>query len=230
MWIASKLEDVKPPSRTALSYISDFSVSGGQIVRMERHVCSLLQFRLQHVTPFHFLPIYLRASSANVATSPGNTFEGYDPIDVPMVSMVKYVLELSRSSYRLTTERPDLLAASCVYLARATLGIVAKGQRKEPQMKDLYWTKTLQYYTGYDTTDMVRTISAIYMLQITAEPAMSMGAGGCPAYSKYGTQDHHYVSLKVPPRWEDLGLPNFYIDYENYVKSNKWEIETPINT
>lgn len=224
------MEDVKSPSRDELSYISDFSVSDGQLLRMERHICSLLQFRLQLVTPLHFIPIYLRASSANDATSSSNTFEGYDPIDVPMVSMVKYLLELSRSSYRLTKERPDLIAASCVYLARATLGIVAKGKIKEPKIKDLYWTNTLQHYTGYNTTDMVYTIIAIGRLQITAESAVSMGVGGCPAYTKYGTKDHHYVSRKVPPRLEDLGFPYLENDYEDYFKPDIWGIDMHINT
>lgn len=188
------------------------------MLRLERHICSLLQFRLQHVTPYHLLPLFVRASTADDSTTASsNTIEGWDPIDVPFVSMVKYLLELSRASYLLSQERPDLLAASCVYLARATLGIVGNDEKKQNQPKDQYWTKTLTHYTTYDTTDMVDTIITIYGLQIAAESAASKGVDGCPAYKRYRTTDHHCVSLKVPPRLEDLGLPNLDMDYDDFL-------------
>ena len=218
LWIASKLEDVKAPSRQELCYISDYSVSNGQLLRLEQHICTLLQFRLQHVTPYHFLSAFLRASTAEDTASSSSNFDNCDPVNVPIVSMVKYFLELSRASYQLSQERPDLLTASCVYLARATLGIVGKDKKEQTPPNGLYWSNTLKHYTTYEATDMVDTVVKLYKLQIEAESAASTGVGGCPAYKRYGLREHHCVSLKAPPRLENLGLPNMNIDYDNFIE------------
>ena len=205
IWIASKLEDVKPPSRSQLCYISDFSVSDGQLLRMEQHICTLLEFRLQRVTPFHLLPLFLRACSI--------TADPYDPTDETIASLVQYFLELSRTSYRLTQERPDLVAAACVYLARATL-LINPDQPRE----DWYWTKTLEHYTGYETNDMVDVIIIIYILRmVSADPPLA-GVGGCPLYQKYATREHHYASHNIPPRLEHLCLPISGIDYDKFME------------
>jgi cyclin-A len=209
IWVASKMEDVKAPCREDISYISDHSVSVETIVVMEARICKLLQFRLHRVTPFHFVHIYLRASNVDYLHGTKNTFEWPDLMQTPIVSMTLYLLELSRTSYRLTHKLPSLLAASCVYLARATLGIKNKSDgSNEPNRIGLHWTKTLQHYTDYKTTDMTDTITTLYMLQIAAESAASVGVNGCPAFHKYNTKEKFHVSRKVPPLLEDLGLPD----------------------
>lgn len=115
--------------------------------------------------------------------------------------MTLYLLELSRSSYLLSSVQPSLLSAASVYLARATLGLRAK----QPAAVDRHgiWTKTLEYYTGYSVEDLTQTVLQIHRLQLGAEKS---DYGVIPAFTKYKKPDKFSVSLKTVPLVEDLGV------------------------
>lgn len=183
------MEDRTPPDIRDLEYISDYSVTPSQMRALEAKICSALSFRLHRVTPFHYVHIYLLASE-----------HGQDPtLSGPLPSMTLYLLELSRYSFRLSDQPASLIAAACVYLARATLGIQEASHTDDGR----YWTKTLEYYTGYNMGDLKVIVLCLHSLQISAE---SSSIGVAPAYGNYRTEAQFRVSSKTVRRVEDLGF------------------------
>jgi cyclin-A len=195
MWIASKMEDMTPPRTEELVYISDHSFTSERLCFLETRICRELQFRLHRVTPFHFVHVYLRASQACASPSCHHFLD-----HAVMQQMTFYLLELSRSCYMISHRKPSLLAAACVYLARATLGL----RDKQPNGENVFWTKTLEYYTGYSVDGLKDTVLEIHRLQTAAEKNSSHGV--TPAFAKYKTEAYLRVSWKTVRRVEDLGL------------------------
>jgi len=190
IWMASKMEDRTPPEIRDLEYISDYSVTPSQMRALEARICCVLSFRIHRVTPFHFVQLYLRASA-----------KGRDPQDGPLRSMTLYLLELSRYSHRISEQPASLIAAACVYLARATLGI---SEAEELPTDGTFWTKTLEHYTSYSTEDLKYVIWTVHSLQLSAE---SSSIGVAPAYGNYNTDARFRVSARTVRRVEDLGFP-----------------------
>jgi hypothetical protein len=197
--IASKVEDIRHPRVEELVYISDSSFSADYLIHLETRICNLLQFRLQKVTPHDFLHVYLRASQAS-----GN--KEYHPLKDNSVlqNMALYLLELSRSSYLLSREKPSMLAASSIFLARATLHIGVKNSDEGSETEMCFWNKTLQHYSGYSISDMIKTLLQLHRLQLCAEKSPEVGV--TPAFNKFRRPETNYASLKTAPRVEDLGI------------------------
>ena len=102
--------------------------------------------------------------------------------------LVYYLLDLALLEFGLfVSTRPSLLAASAVYLSRATLGIrdsepiimsdnlnsnsdtsltlqsmMSEGREKR------FWSKTLAYYTSYHMKDLEHTVKALRILHAGA--------------------------------------------------------------
>lgn len=191
------MEDRSPPSVEDLVYISDYSFSSDKLRRLETRICNMLEFRLQRTTPFQFLQVNLRASQACPLA---NCHRYLD--NSLLLNMTLYLLELSRSSYILSSSPPSILSAACVYLARATLGLRAK-QHEAAVDEHGIWTKTLEFYTGYSVKDLTDTVLQIHRLQLGAELSDN---GVAPAFLKYKKADTLFASLKTVLRVEDLGL------------------------
>jgi hypothetical protein len=109
--------------------------------------------------------------------------------------MVMYLLCLARLPSGLMEERPSLVVAAALYLARATLGIE---DSTNPAYPYKYWSRTLQYYTGYAVSDLCRSVLLIYNYQLQAG-----GLGAAPFY-KYNGERCFKVSLIAARRLEDL--------------------------
>ena len=196
LWLAAKIEEIFPPRNEKFVYISDYSFTSDKLNCLETRVCKLLQYRLQRVTPFHFVHLHLRASVACRAPACPHFLDR-----TVLQEMLFYLIELSRSSYVLSLRQPSLLVAASLYLARVTLGLRAPvGQTVEGND---YWTRTLQHYTGYTVADLSTTVLVIHQWQLAAE---SSPAGVNPVFTKFGTDSRLKVSLKTVPRVEDLGL------------------------
>lgn len=160
--IASKLEDKNPPYVRDFEYISDKSFSGDKLLSLEERICKELNFRLDLVTPIHYVNNFLRASHACSSRS--------CKYDHPVLrQLVLYLLGLSRHIYALCYRKPSLLAAAAVYLARATLQIRDHRYPDHAVHPEGFWTKTLQYYTGYSIEDMKDTVLKIHRWQLVAE-------------------------------------------------------------
>jgi hypothetical protein len=181
MWIAAKIEEITPPSVDEFVYISDNSYSREQIVDMELSVCTALSFRLSQVTPFHYVQEFLRASCAC-----GNP-SCAAPENHVLKNMVLYLLELSMLPHELAFVNASLKCAAAVYVARVTLGI-----------RD-YWTKTLEFFTGYALVDLEDTVFTIHRYHRAAEESSLKSV-----FVKFRSDKYSSVSLKTVPLESDL--------------------------
>jgi cyclin A len=151
-------------------------------------VCRELEFRLSCITPFHFVNLFLRASNG----CPNGGCEFDHPV---LRQVVMYLLVFSRLSYQLSLSKPSLLAAAAVYLARATVGI-RESDPAHAVHPEGFWTRTLEYYTGYKLGDLRDSVLIIHRYQLGAEKAENMKG----IFSKFSKSSHHYASLKTAVR------------------------------
>jgi hypothetical protein len=210
MLMAAKLEEVKPPSADDFVYISDSSYTRQQIINMEMTICGVLSFHLQCATPHQFLPRLLRASSASrLSLVPGKCFIRDEVLEV----MVQYLLDLSLLSYDLVRQKPSLVAASAVYLARATLG--RRENVKIPVTRPTYrqlnmpirrnegfWSDTLEYNTGFNVYDLEDTVLAIHELHSKAETSDLKSA-----FSIFRATKYKKIALRTVVPVHELGFP-----------------------
>ena len=119
--------------------------------------------------------------------------------------MVMYLLCLARLPSKLINERPSVVVAAALYLARATLGIK---DLHIPAYPHKYWSRTLQHYTGYSVADLYQSIMLIYNYQLHA-PNLSIAP-----FDKYERQSCLKVSLIAARHLEDLGLSDSDMTYE----------------
>lgn len=202
LWLASKLEDRDPPLMDDFFFISDQSVTTFALRNMERRVCKVLGFRLQRVTPFHFLPTFLRASrqchdTACVFQSPVQH------------NMVLYLITLGRLSCALSRYAPSVLAAAAVYLARATLDMEESNNGKEHRK---YWSSSLAHYTGYSKDDLKNPVFLLYHYQLKAEEM------NVAVYHQFSKSKYDSVSVRTVRRVEELG-------YESHVPHDFLNVE-----
>jgi len=176
MLLASKIEEIHAPATTDFVFISDNTYSVKDVVKMERCICAALSYDLQCVTTYHFMHRFMRASIGN-----GQPFKTLE-------YLISYLLELALLQYELVSERCSLIAASAVYLARVTLGLG-------------YWTKTLEYYTGYTLRDMKKIVKCLHKAANSAEDNACQSIFVKYKHSKYGR-----VALRTVPREVDLKL------------------------
>lgn len=187
-WIAAKLEDKSAPSVEEFVWISDYSFTSDTLRSLEERVCQELSFRFSCVTPFHFVNIFLRASNA----CPNGRCEFDHPV---LRQVVMYLLALSRLSYQLSLCKPSLLAAAAVYVARATVGI-RDSHPAHAVHPEGFWTRTLEYYTGYKREDIRDAVMIIHRYQLGAEKAENIKG----IFTKFSKSSHHCASLKTAVR------------------------------
>lgn len=192
------MEEIEPMSVDDFVYISDSSYNKEEIANMELSVCMSLQFHLQHITPVSFLHEYLRASQeeSHMKTGATGTASSCCMAKIQhslLEHMVLYLLELSLLPYELVTHKPSLVTAAAVYLARATLGLRDADGR--------IWSKSLQYYTGYDLIDLEETVMCLHKHQCEAEETELKSV-----FTKYSTPKYNRVSFKTALQSTDLGF------------------------
>ena len=129
--------------------ISASSYEKFEIVEQEMELCRSLGFRLNGVTPNHFLVHFLRVAEANAK----------------QVAFTWYLAELALLDYSLVGVRPSLLAASIINLARQTLlprSAPAVGSAKA------VWTPTLRYFTRYAPSELRATVRQLRLIHMRA--------------------------------------------------------------
>ena len=131
MFIASKYEEIYPPSVDQYVKITDRAYTKKEILAMEFNMCGALQFQLTVPTAHSFLCRTLKA--ANV-----NTLE--------MVQLCSYITERSLQEYQMLQFRPSVVAAAAVSIAR-------QSSNRYP------WSPTLVRYIGYDECDIADCIA-----------------------------------------------------------------------
>jgi cyclin A len=205
VWLACKVMETTAPKAKQIAYVSDNIYDIHQIKTMERRICNALGFAFfQEPTPYQFMIEFLRASHEGDLGQQRPCPHGYCGI-IPvtksvLVDTANYLLELGRIPFGPATEKPSLLAASAVYLARVTLGI----RSKQPDLAcdpNGYWTPTLEYYSGYSKQDLKETVSIIHAYQVGAE-----GSNLKSTYAKYRPKKYNRVAIKTAVLKENLGF------------------------
>ena len=191
-WLACKVEELSPPTVSEISYVSDNIYSAEQIKRMERRICSALNFSLIHNTPHLYVPEFVRASEEcpNPCCRSASTSVFHQ--------LVNYLLELGRLPYGPVTKKPSLLSAAAVYLARVTLDVRSNDTSIDPQGR---WTRTLEYYTGYAKGDLEDTVKQIHGYYLGAEDSSLKSV-----FAKYKNKKYGRIALKTVPIAENLGF------------------------
>jgi len=105
MFIASKYEEVVAPSVKNFVYMADGGYSDKEILKAERYVLQVLDFRLCYPNPMNFLR---RVSKA-------------DDYDIQTRTIAKYLMEISLFDNRFLGTAPSMAAAAALYLARKML-------------------------------------------------------------------------------------------------------------
>lgn len=183
MWMASKMEEVEPPSVEDFVYISDNSYTKEQITGMEMTVFSSLRFRLWYTTSHMFLDEFLRASGKVTDLTRHLTL---------------YLLELSLLPLELSSVKPSVLCAAAVYLCRVTLGTTEISQAAVGSPNGV-WTKTLEFYTGCTVFDLEDVVKVLHTYHMSAEESSLKSV-----YAKYKNAKYSCVALKTVP--SELGF------------------------
>ncbi|KAL3904856.1 MAG: hypothetical protein SGILL_009906, partial [Bacillariaceae sp.] len=205
-WMACKLMELHAPKVRDIAYVSDGFYTVTQVKSMERRVCNALKFAFfQQPTPPQFLLEFLRASyegdrllnDGEEVTRCQHSFCGTHQFVTKSAfqELANYLLELGRLSFTPVSQKPSLLAAAAVYLARVTMNL--RSQSKTSCDDTGFWTPTLRHYSGYSKDDLKETVLTIHAYQVTAESNTKLKA----AFSKYRTRKRHRVALRtVVPR------------------------------
>ena len=186
--MGSKLLDKSKRRQEDMASITDDSVTTETLRKLELRVFRQLDYSLQCLTLLHYLNAYLRASRA----CPCRRCKYDHPV---LRQMVMYLLCFARLPSSLMDERPSMVVAAALYLARATLGIE---DSQTPAYPYKYWSRTLQYYTEYSVSDLCRSVLLIYNYQLQA------GKLGRGPFDKYKVESCLKVSLIAARRLEDL--------------------------
>jgi hypothetical protein len=167
LFIASKLEDITPPTIHDLIQVSDEIYERKHIIDLETKVLNALNFSLVSINEKNFL-------------------RRYHLIELPFVRsketaelirfLSNYLLELSLLEYSLIRFLPSMIAAAVFSVSLATFGY-------------LPWSSRLQQYTRYsldmpDFLTIANKISEIY--RFTTED--------CSIYQKYNTEKYLFIS------------------------------------
>jgi len=104
--IASKFEEIDPPTADSLAYITDNSYSENDIFETECAVLRTLDFQIHVPTAATFL----------------QSIEGASPSDTTSRELTRYILELGLLDIRMTRYEPSHFVASAVLLSNDLLG------------------------------------------------------------------------------------------------------------
>eukprot|EP00670_Eutreptiella_braarudii_P029785 CAMPEP_0174383858 /NCGR_PEP_ID=MMETSP0811_2-20130205/125524_1 /TAXON_ID=73025 ORGANISM="Eutreptiella gymnastica-like, Strain CCMP1594" /NCGR_SAMPLE_ID=MMETSP0811_2 /ASSEMBLY_ACC=CAM_ASM_000667 /LENGTH=175 /DNA_ID=CAMNT_0015537619 /DNA_START=26 /DNA_END=550 /DNA_ORIENTATION=- len=104
MLIASKIEEIVPPSVDDFVYITDNTYTRDELTKMEIVILNQLEFCLTAATVRDFVGIYLRVAQADKA----------------VCMLVDYLVELTLQDYVFLRYPPSLIAATAIVLALFT--------------------------------------------------------------------------------------------------------------
>lgn len=125
MLIASKFEEIHPPTARDFSYITDYTYNTSQVVAMEEKILDVLRFDIAIVTSWEFRRRFILAIEK----------------DHRVLSLMSYYMELTLQFPVSTVFKPSILAAAALSLAQITLNL--------PK-----WSSSLAHNTGYEYDDI----------------------------------------------------------------------------
>ena len=183
MLLASKYEEIYPPSVDEFVYISDNTYTRDEVLRMETRVLKALNFNLTASTAKNFLRRYQRA--AHVRSEEKN--------------LCNYLCELTLQHSKMVHWTPSLTAASALFLSRMML-YGPKSPNFGSPMNPPIWTNNLVHYTGYAVEELYQCARQIRHLQAVAEDNNLQAV-----YEKYSLTVYEEVALISP--YPEGGIP-----------------------
>ncbi|CAK9051719.1 Cyclin-A1-1 (G2/mitotic-specific cyclin-A1-1) (CycA1 [Durusdinium trenchii] len=107
MFVASKFEEIDPPRASDFVYITDNTYTKDELLQMECHMLSSLEFQVVVPTAAHFINHMVKA---NLCENPRH------------VEVIKFIIELSLVDLRMIRHKPSLLVAAAVLLSNELFG------------------------------------------------------------------------------------------------------------
>ncbi|KAI8822111.1 cyclin domain-containing protein [Fimicolochytrium jonesii] len=132
LFIASKYEEVIPPTVANFIYMGDGGVVEDDLLRAERYVLQVLDFDLQYPGPMSFLRRISKADNYEVETR----------------TVAKFLMEISLVDHRFLSIRPSMTASAAMLVARKVLN---RGD----------WDKNFVHYSGYTEEELDRPVRLI---------------------------------------------------------------------
>ncbi|KAG6478074.1 cyclin-A3-1-like isoform X2 [Zingiber officinale] len=172
MLIASKYEEITPPSVEDFCYITDNTYTKQEVVKMETDVLNFLKFELGSPTTKTFLRRFTMAGE-----------EDYKYPALQLEFLCCYLAELSLLDYGCHRFLPSMVAASAVFVSRYTLN-----PKNQP------WNRKLSECTGYKSIDLKDCIQALLDLQLKKKAPNLVAIR-----DKYKQHRFKCVSTLVPP-------------------------------
>uniref|UniRef100_A0A8W4FJN6 Cyclin B3 n=1 Tax=Sus scrofa TaxID=9823 RepID=A0A8W4FJN6_PIG len=162
--IAAKFEEPCPPCVDDFLYICDDIYKRDEMLAMEIRILHTLEFDINIPIAYHFLRRYARCVRASMET----------------LTLSRFICEMTLQEYDYIQERASKLAAGSFLLAL--------------YMKNLgHWAPTLEYYTGYKTSDLHPLVKQLNIL-LTLRSCNRLKT----VQSKYSHQVFFEVA-KIPP-------------------------------
>ena len=128
LFIASKYEEIYPPSSKDLIYMTDNAYQIDEMIKMENEILGVLKFELTYPTSLRFLELY-----GNILNLDENNF-----------FRCYYLNEVSLISYNLCGICPSLIACACLYINLKSNIMFSKGYNEEELFK----------ITGYEKAEI----------------------------------------------------------------------------
>ncbi|XP_018329929.1 cyclin-A2 [Agrilus planipennis] len=165
MFIAAKYEEIIPPDVGEFVYITDDTYNKKQVIRMEHLILKVLSFDLSVPTPLTFITAICISNQ----------------LSKKVMYLAMYLSELSMLEADPYLENlPSVIAASAVALARHNLEM-------DP------WTKELSTNTGFQLTDLKKTIDFLQEMFVKAPSLLQQGI-----QEKYKSSKYMHVSSLSP--------------------------------
>ncbi|KAM7280825.1 hypothetical protein ACFE04_007959 [Oxalis oulophora] len=172
MLIASKYEEITPPSIEDFCYITDNTYTKDQVVNMEADILKSMAFEVGSPTIKTFLRRFTRVAQEDYKTS-----------NLQLEFLAYYLSELSLLDYNCVKFLPSLVAASVTFLARFII-----------RSKTHPWNDALRKYTGYNSSELKECAMILHDLYLSRR-----GGGLQAVREKYKQHKFKSVSNMASP-------------------------------
>jgi cyclin B len=169
IFISAKLEERMPPPIDELLYACDNSYTSSELVEMELEICRATEFNFNLPLSYSFLRRFAKCLKL--------------PMD--LLTLARYILEVSLMSVEFTTELESFLAAGALRLA-----LVVTGRRE--------WTRTFEHYSGYNVETLAPLCKRLHAgLQAAYRPKVTT------IKDKYSHEVFFKVAARIAPEQHD---------------------------
>ncbi|CAJ1973436.1 unnamed protein product [Sphenostylis stenocarpa] len=202
MFIASKYEEIDPPSLKDFCDITDNICDQTEVVKMEAKILKSLNFEMGNPTAITFLRVFL-----------GSVSEKQKTPNLKIEFLASYFAELSLLDYDCIRFLPSIVAASAIFLARFII---------EPEVHP--WTSSLCECSGYKPVELKECVLILHNLYLSrkAESFQAVkkkykqhkfkfvaNLPSPPHVPSYYFEDHSHIDEgKLNPKPDEISKPS----------------------